>query len=482
MLRLGLIGGDKLGSRLILHMQRSRRSLTILAASVLPFVSCTTTKDPTPVFQVVVFPLVDSIRVNETRQLDVKVFDANNNSLFGRKATFESTGPHVATVDTNGVVRGVSPGSVLISARVEGKVGTSTWKVILPVDRVAIAPLSADIPLGTSRQLAANVLDASGNAISGRPITWSSSNAAIATVSVIGVVSAVSLGSATITAVAEGKSGTATVTIVDPVASVRITPQGPQTLRIGGKVQLTATPLNAAGQPLSGRPVNWFPSNPGVVSVSPTGEVTAVAVGTSTVTAEIEGRQATSAVTVTLIPVQSVSLAPTALNLFRGEQRQLTLTSSDSTGAPITSYQGRSVLFQSSNLPVAQVNGAGVVVAVDTGTANITATVDQVTSLPVLVTVRLTPVATVTVNPNPDQVACQATRQYQAILRDANQNILVGRPVVWAVSDTTKATITAAGVLTGKALGSLQVTATAEGVVGLSNVTIITPQPPATCQ
>ncbi|MGQ0641965.1 MAG: Ig-like domain-containing protein [Gemmatimonadaceae bacterium] len=465
-------------------MRLSRQGLSALSV-IIALVTCTTPVDPTPVATVQLFPAIDSVRVSNTRQLEARVFDAANNQLQGRRVNYHSNAPEIISVDTAGVVRGVSVGSALVSATVEGKVATSTWKVIAAIAQVAIAPLTADIPLGSSRQLAANVLDAQGNAISGRPIVWSSSNPAVATVSVSGLVSAVSLGTATITATSEGKSGSATITVVDPVASVRITPPGPQTLRIGGRLQLSATALNVAGQTLSGRTVNWLSSNPNVASVNQqTGEVTAVTVGNATITAEIEGRTAQSAVGVTLIPVATVTLTPTSLQLFRGEQRQLTLTSTDSTGAPITSFAGRNVLFQSNNLPIAQVNNAGVVFATDTGTANITVTVDAVVSAPVVVTVKLVPVATVTVNPNPDQLQCQQTRQYVAILRDANQNILVGRPVVWASSDTTKGSITAAGVLTAKAVGTLQVTATAEGVVGLSNVTIVVPTPPQpnTCQ
>lgn len=447
-----------------------------VAASFLTLAACTTPNDPEPVGSVLLLPPSDSVRIGETRQLEVQVFDAANSRLQGRRVHYSSAEPAVATVDTNGVLRGVSVGTVLITATVEGKAGNSTFRVIVPVNRVAVAPLTGDIPLGSSRQLAANVLDAAGNAIPGRPVTWASSNSAIATVSVTGLVSAVALGRVTITATAEGKSGTSTIDVVDPVATVRITPAGPQTLRIGGKVQLTATPLNIAGQPLTGRPVNWFSSNPNVASVSSAGEVTAVAVGQVTITAEIESRQGQTAVSVTLIPVGTVTLTPTTLTMFRGEQRQLTLTSTDSTGATITNYQGRNVVFQSTNLPAASVSAQGVVFAVDTGTANITATVDQVTSAPVAVTVKLVPVSNITVNPNPASVKVGVTVQFVATLRDSNGNILVGRPVTWTVSDTTKATITAAGVLTGvgsTGSGTITVTATAEGITGTSTVTVI---------
>jgi uncharacterized protein YjdB len=430
--------------------------------------------DPTPVASVLLLPPNDSVRVGGIHQLEVQVFDAAQNRLQGRRVHYGSNAPGVATVDTLGVVHGVALGQVLLTATVEGKTGTATFKVIAAVDRVAVAPLTGDIPLGSSRQLAANVLDGSGNAIAGRPVTWSSSNSAIATVSVSGLVSAVALGRATITAAVEGKQGTSTIDVVDPVATVRITPPVPQTLRIGGKVQLSAQALNAAGQVLPGRTATWFSSNPNVATVSSTGEVSAVGVGAATITAEIEQRTAQTSVTVTLIPVGSVTLTPSSVSMFRGEQRQLTLTSTDSTGATITNYQGRNVVFQSSNLPVANVTAQGVVIAVDSGTANITATVDQVTSAPVSVTVKLVPVATVTVIPNPvNNLQVTQTVQFQAILRDANGNVLVGRPVSWAVSDTSKASITAAGFLTALAPGSVTVTATAEGVSGTSAVTII---------
>jgi uncharacterized protein YjdB len=459
-------------------MQLSRKSLFAVTAIMMASVMCTTAVDPTPVASVLLLPLVDSLRVGGTRQLEVRIFDRVNNQLPPRRVRYNSNFPAIATIDSAGVLRGVSLGSVMISATVEGKVGTATWKIISGVDRVAIAPLTADVSLGSSRQLAANVLDADGNAISGRPVTWSSSNSSIATVSVQGLVSAVALGRAIITASVEGKTGSAVIDVVDPVASVRMSPQGLQVLRIGGRLQLTATPLNSSGQPLSGRVTNWASSNPNVASVnSTTGEVTAAAVGSATITAEIEGRSAQAAVNVTLIPVASVSITPTSLQMFRGEQRQLTLTSTDSTGATITNYQGRQVVFQSSNIPAATVTALGVVIAADSGTANVTATVDGMSSAPVVVTVKLVPVATVTVNPNPWSMACGATQQFVAVLRDANQNILVGRPVLWASSDTSRATITAAGVLTGKAAGALQVTATAESVVGLSNVTITATQP-----
>jgi uncharacterized protein YjdB len=59
-------------------------------------------------------------------------------------------------------------------------------------------------------QLSAVAYDAAQNPLTGRAITWSTSNAAVATVDANGMASAVGPGTATITATADGKSGTAT--------------------------------------------------------------------------------------------------------------------------------------------------------------------------------------------------------------------------------------------------------------------------------
>src|SRR5207245_9591617 len=117
---------------------------------------------------------------------------------------------------------------------------------------------------GPTLQLTATPKDANGNPLSGRAITWSSNNTAVARVNSSGLVTGVAAGSATITATSEGKSGTSAVTVTAvPVASVTVTPS-PATVQQGSTVQLTATPQDANGNPLSGRVVTWSSDNTAV--------------------------------------------------------------------------------------------------------------------------------------------------------------------------------------------------------------------------
>lgn len=90
---------------------------------------------------------------------------------------------------------------------------------------------------------------------------------------------------------------TFTATVV-PVASVALS-QASGTVGRGETLRLTATPRDAAGNPLAGRPVQWSSSSPATAAVSDAGVVTGLAYGTATITATSEGRTATTALRVT---------------------------------------------------------------------------------------------------------------------------------------------------------------------------------------
>jgi hypothetical protein len=150
-------------------------------------------------------------------------------------------------------------------------------------------------------QLTGVTKDSAGNLLTRRTVSWMTSNNAVATVSASGVVTGVAAGSATITATSDGQSGTAAMTVTNvPVARVTVTPLI-ASLLMGATVQLTATPTDALGNPLSGRVVTWASNAPGVAAVSGTGLVTGLGIGGVTITATSEGQSGSAAVTVTLV-------------------------------------------------------------------------------------------------------------------------------------------------------------------------------------
>jgi hypothetical protein len=203
-----------------------------------------------------------------------------------------------------------------------------------PVATVQLTPPTNTLIVAQTVQLTSLVKDANGNVLTGRAMQWSSSAVSIATVSSSGLVTAVSPGPATIFATSEGKTGSATITVgAAPVNALVLTPPT-STLIVGGTVQLSALTTDSAGHTLTGRVVAWASLTPAVATVSNSGLVTAVAPGTTNITATSEGKADT-----TLITVQSCS---GTLQLAVGEIHTLTTAERStlclSTGASASEY------------------------------------------------------------------------------------------------------------------------------------------------
>src|SRR6266550_1302541 len=178
------------------------------------------------------------------------------------------------------------------------------------------------------------------------------------------------------------------------VASVTVSPPT-SSISVGQLLQLTATPKDSAGAALTGRTVMWTSSNAGVATVSSSGLVTGSVAGTATITAISEGKSSSAAITVTTVPVASVTVSPSSGSLQVGQTVQLTATPKDSTGSTLA---GRTVTWTSGNTSVAIVSSSGLVSGAAQGSATITATSEGKTST-AAITVTTVPVASVAVSP-----------------------------------------------------------------------------------
>src|SRR5438093_10185097 len=347
---------------------------------------------------------------------------------------------------------------------------------VAPVSAVSVAPTAATILVGATTQLQATTTDSLGNVLTGRTVTWASNNSAV-TVGGNGLATGAGTGSATITATSEGKSGTATITVTNvPVATVTVAPTSAN-LQTGQTVQLTATARDASGNVLSGRVITWSSSSSSVASVNGSGLVTGAGAGSATITATSEGQSGTSGVTVTFVPVASVTVNPASASVQVGQTVQLTATPRDANG---NALPGRTVTWASTNTTVATVNGQGLVTTKVVGSATITAT-SEGQSGSAAITVTAAPVATVTVSPTAAAVQPAQTVQLTATTKDANGNILTGRTVTWASNNNPAATVRSSGLVTGVATGTALITATSEGTTGSAMIAAGTPPPPATC-
>jgi uncharacterized protein YjdB len=235
----------------------------------------------------------------QTQTVHVMAVDAQQQAIERRLlATWTTSDASVATV-IGGVITGVAPGTALISATVDDKVGRLPVTVApTNVASVRVSPGLTSLQTGDTASLTALVLDTAGHPISRPSVAWASTNRSIASVDSSGHVTAVNAGTVTVTATSGGRTGLATIGVrYAAVATLSITPASP-TLEVGDVLQFTATSTDARGNPVPST-VDWRTSNPGVATVDTTGVVTALATGSSTLTAGTGGKESTLTFTVT---------------------------------------------------------------------------------------------------------------------------------------------------------------------------------------
>src|SRR5438552_418281 len=210
---------------------------------------------------------------------------------------------------------------------------------VAPVAAVTVSPAAPTVQVGQTAQLTATPRDASGNPLTGRVITWQSSNGAVAMVNGSGLVTAVATGAATITATSEGQSGTAVVTVSHvTVASVTVmTPSVSVSRPSGARCVVDSGPV-----------LITTPGGDGAIryhvlfAAAPSGWVV----------------QDYLAKIVPTVPVAAVTVTPASVSVLQGQTVQLTATPRDANGNPLT---GRVITWQSSNSAIATVNGSGLV-------------------------------------------------------------------------------------------------------------------------
>jgi alpha-tubulin suppressor-like RCC1 family protein len=185
--------------------------------------------NPGPAASVVISPNPATVAAGDTIILTAMVRDASGILFFDPAVTWTSSAPAVATVAPYGsagfgrafaTVTGLSQGSVTITATSGAASGTASVTVGPPsraVASVVITPASATLVMQGGRRLTAGLRDANGNEIRYRLVSWTSDNAAVATVDAGGVVMGVGTGSTAVIATSEGVSDTASITVMPPI-------------------------------------------------------------------------------------------------------------------------------------------------------------------------------------------------------------------------------------------------------------------------
>ena len=301
---------------------------------------------------------------SETLQAIVRPSNATNTTV-----TWLSDDESVATVSDTGKVTGLSEGSTFITARC-GEV-SATCKVTvnpIPASNIEITSGNLTLTIGSTTKLTAKV---SPDNTTHPEVDWSSSDTGIATIAADGTVTAESLGTAIITAKCGNVSATCTVTVIPvPSEGIVISPSE-LTMLLGDEYALNATvyPENTTD-----KNVTWGSENPAVASVSSTGVVTALSLGTTNITARNGNSTANCQVTVKPVVATGISLNVKDETLFVASSTQLVATISPS------NVTDKTITWTSSKPEIATVSDQGEVLGISVGSTTVTATIGNVSA------------------------------------------------------------------------------------------------------
>ncbi|HXL11558.1 MAG TPA: Ig-like domain-containing protein [Gemmatimonadales bacterium] len=286
------------------------------------------------------------------------------------------------------------------------------------VASVAVTPAVVTIGPTDTLRLIAVAKDAAGTPLTGRTITWSTSDPSRATVSTSGLVTGVAAGSATISATAEGKAGQSAITV--------------KFINIAGVWDFTETLVDQADGFTCSDTGSYVFSQTGSAFEGTSGQVGTCVRGGSSNPNNIDSEPVTDG----HVTVSTETMA------FSVPSCQYTATLS---GDPPTSISGT----------------LSCQIVEFFGTLNFSGTWHAAPGAPV---------ASVTVTPA--TVLGSETAQLGVALKNAAGARLFGRPVTWSSGDQSIATVSATGIVTGLAAGTTTITATVEGKVGSAPVTV----------
>ncbi|OOB79182.1 MAG: hypothetical protein BEN18_04600 [Epulopiscium sp. Nuni2H_MBin001] len=432
--------------------------------------TCTVTVNTVEPADITLNRTADTINIGGTVQLSAVISPSNATN---QAVVWSSSDSLVAAVDENGLVTGLSEGTAIItvvtdngvSADCEIEVVTSGSDIV--VSKVEINPgVNQTIMQNQTLQLEALITP---SAASNQQVTWSSSNESVATVDANGLVKGVGNGTAVITVTTDDGAKTDTITVVvSAIAATSITlNKSADVLLVNDDsksyTQLVATvmPSDATNQELV-----WSSSDPSVATVDPTGFVSAVKTGVTTITAAISDDAslwATCSVTVS----EDGDIATTGLTL-NSTAEVVSVNHSVDLVATVhpTGASNQNIQWSTNNSSVATVDQYGTVTAVGEGSATITATQGSFSATCGIFCVNV-PAASLSLNRTQDTIGLGSNTTLTATL--GPENVSDGA-ITWSTSDASVVRILSqddeCAIIYGASTGEATITATASN--GLS--------------
>jgi uncharacterized protein YjdB len=250
-----------------------------------------------------VYPASANVSMGEQQQFTATAkYSDGSTANVSSTAAWSVGSSSIATINSNGLLTAVAAGSTSVTASLTGVSGNASLDVeTVPIAKtlksIAVTPPTASVNVGASQQFAATGTYSNGST-GNLTVTWSTSEASIATINSSGIATGISAGSVTVTATSGTVSGIAALTVnQDAVTGLTLAPPSASML-YGGTEQFNATATYKNGPPANvNLSATWTSTNSSVVTVN-SGLAIAVGTGSATVTASLDGFSSSAAVTV----------------------------------------------------------------------------------------------------------------------------------------------------------------------------------------
>ena len=441
--------------------------------------------EPDVVTRIDVEPPTATMNVSDELKFNATCYDENDEVIPDLKVSWSYSNGTVGYVDSGGYFTAYEAGTTTVVASAGGITGAATVTVnadepVEPVvTRIAIDPSTFTLDLNATKQFTATAFDQNDEEMTGVEFNWSCSDGTIGEIDDTGLFTAKAAGTAIVTASAEDRSATATVTVTDeePVATEIVVTPTAATLDVDDTEQFTATVRDQFDGEMTGVEVTWASGNTtvGTINVS-SGIFTALAAGTTTVTGTADGLTGTATVTVNADePVEPVvtriEIAPPTVTLDRNGTQQFSATAFDQFEEEMT---GVNITWSCSDETVGEIDDTGLFTAHAAGTATVTATADGRSATATVTVMDEDPVATeIAVTPATATLDVEDIQKFIVTVYDQNGNVMPAGETAWSSSNGTVGTIDeSSGIFTALAAGTTTVTGTADGLIGIATVTV----------
>lgn len=376
--------------------------------------------------------------------------------------SWTSSNSSIATVDSNGLVKALGKGTAVITvSTINGKTAQCTVTVnpVYP-ESIAVSPATYKFYVGDEYQLTATITPTD---VQDKTVSWSSSDASVVTVDNTGLIKAVKVGSATVTAkTADGKTASSVIT-VNPVYPSTVTLNSSERYihaKEAYQLVATITPSDVKDSSLE-----WSSADENIAVVDPYGKVVGRAVGSTVITVKSPGgASATCVFNIMAQMPEAVSLNFDKLIMEVDDTRYLTASVS-----PSDSYS--SITWSSSDTNVITVSSLGQVKAVGEGEAEVIVTTANglEASCSVTVLAKGVPATSVKVLPSSLSLVAGTTR---ALSVEILPEDVTNRFVTWTSNNTKVATVDSEGNVTAVANGVCIIYAQCGSVSGTCTVTV----------